>query len=155
MRTQGSTKVYTSLIHKSECGLELSRSTHSNNKMEEEQKTKPRKLAKLANFHDKNYKKLLLIPLILLVFCFVYMASFYSQNNDIIRKDISLKGGTSITINDNINTEELEQALSEKLEEMNTREIYDLITREQIAIIIETTSPYEKVKLILEDYLEY
>ncbi len=123
--------------------------------MEEEQKTKPRKLAKFANFHDKNYKKLLLIPAIILVFSFVYMASFYSQNNDIIRKDISLKGGTSITINSNIDAEELEQALSEKLEEMSTREIYDLITREQIAVIIETTSSYEQVKLILEDYLGY
>ena len=124
-------------------------------KMEEEQKTKPRRLAKLANFHDKNYKLLLLIPLVMLIFSFVYMASFYSHNNDIIIKDISLKGGTSITINGYIDAEELEQALSEKLEEMSTREIYDLITREQIATIIETTSSGEQVEEILEDYLGY
>lgn len=121
--------------------------------MEEEQKEK--KLRKLENFHDKNYKLLLLIPLIILIFSFIYMASFYSVNNDIIRKDISLKGGTSVTINGNINAEELEQALSGKLEEMNTRKIYDLITREQIAIIIETTSSGDYVKQVLEDYLGY
>jgi preprotein translocase subunit SecF len=66
-----------------------------------------------------------------------------------------LKGGTSVTINDNINAEELEQALSEKLGEMNTREIYDLVTREKIAIIVETTAGIEEAQSILEDYLEY
>ena len=121
--------------------------------MEEEQKGN--KLRKLANFHDKNYKLLLLIPAIMLLFSFVYMASFYSINNDIIKKDISLKGGTSVTINGDINAEELKQALSEKLEEVNTREIYDLITREQIAVIIETTSSGEEVEQILENYLNY
>ncbi len=123
--------------------------------MEEEQKPQTNKLRKLENFHDKNYKKLLLIPLILLIFSFTYMALFYSQNNDIIIKDISLKGGTSITINGEFNAEELKQELSEKLEEMNTREIYDLITRKKIAIIVETTSGVEETQSILEDYLGY
>ena len=122
--------------------------------MEEEQ-PKTNKLRKLENFHDKNYKKLLLIPVILLIFSLIYMVSFYSQNGDIIRKDISLKGGTSITINGDFNAEELKQALSGELEEVNTREIYDLITRENIAIIIETTSSDEQAKLVLEKYLDY
>ena len=123
--------------------------------MEEEQQTKTSNLRKLAHFHDKNYKKLLLIPLVLLIFSFVYMASFYSQNNDIIRKDISLKGGTSVTINGEFDVEELTQALSGELAEMNTREIYDLITRAQIAIIVETTSGYAVTQSVLEDYLGY
>jgi preprotein translocase subunit SecF len=123
--------------------------------MEEEQKPKTNKFGKLVNFHDKNYKKLLLIPLILIVFSLIYMVSFYSQNGDIIRKDISLKGGTSVTINGEFNAEEIRQALSGELEELNTREIYDLITREQIAIIIETTSSDEQAELVLENYLGY
>ncbi len=123
--------------------------------MEEEQKPKMSMLTKLKNFHDKNYKLLLLIPLVILIFSFVYMASFYSQNQDFIRKDISLKGGTSVTINAKINLEDLEQAVSGKLDEITTRKIYDLITREQIAVIIETTSSKEQTEQVLEGYLGY
>ncbi|MEJ2267899.1 MAG: hypothetical protein P8X70_02395, partial [Nanoarchaeota archaeon] len=103
--------------------------------MEEENKQN-----KLNKFHDKNHKLLLLIPAILLVFSLIYMGVFYSNNHDFIHKDISLTGGTSVTINDKINTDELKQSLSDKLENIKTREIYDLITREQIATIIETKS---------------
>ena len=83
------------------------------------------------------------------------MGIFYSKNQDIIYKDISLTGGTSVTIFGKINILDLEQALSEKLEEINTREIYDLITREQKAVIIETKTNGEQTKQILEDYLGY
>ena len=120
--------------------------------MENEQEQKKNKF---AEFHDKNYKLLLLIPLAILVFSAIYMPYFYSQNQDFIRKDISLTGGTSITINDNIDTKELERVLSEELEELSTREIYDLITREKLAIVVETTSDGEQAEQVLEDYLGY
>ncbi len=123
--------------------------------MEETQKPTKKGLRKLATFHNENYKKLLIIPLILLVFSFVYLGIFYTQHGDIIQKDISLKGGTSITINGEVDAEALTQALSEKLEDLGTREIYDLVTREKIAIIIETTAGIEEAQTILEDYLGY
>ncbi len=110
---------------------------------------------KFAEFHDKNYKLLLLIPLALLLFSFIYMSSFYAQNNDFIRRDITLKGGTSVTINSDLNTAELEQALANQLGELGTREIYDLITREKLATVIETTSDAEQTKQVLEEYLGY
>jgi len=49
----------------------------------------------------------------------------------------------------------LEIALGDKLEELTTREISDLITREQKAITIGTTTDAETTKQILEDYLGY
>ncbi len=107
------------------------------------------------NWHDKYYKLLLLIPISLVLFSLVYMGIFYSNNQDFIYKDISLTGGTSVTIYGEIDITDLEQALSEKLEEVNTRKIYDLITREQKAVIIETKSSGEEIKQILEDYLGY
>ncbi len=107
------------------------------------------------NWHDKNYKLLLVIPLALLLFSIVYMGIFYSNNQDFIYKDISLTGGTSVTIFGKINQLDLEQDLSGKLEEVNTREIYDLITREQKAVILETKTEGEQTKQILEDYLGY
>jgi preprotein translocase subunit SecF len=80
---------------------------------------------------------------------------FYSNHGDLIIKDISLTGGTSVTIYQNIDSAKLRVDLSDKLDEINTREVYDLLTREKKAIIIETKSEGDKVKEILEDYLGY
>jgi len=118
--------------------------------MEEENKQN-----KFGNFHNKYYKLLLLIPLALLLFSLIYMGVFYSKNQDFIYKDISLTGGTSVTINEKIDIVDLKQALSEKLDDINTREIYDLITREQTATIVETKSSKNQTKQAIEDYLGY
>jgi len=107
------------------------------------------------NWHDKNHKLLLAIPLALLIFSLIYMGVFYSNNKDFIHKDISLTGGTAVTIFEKINPSDLEQDLLEKLEEVNTREIYDLITREQKAVIVKTKTNGEQTKQILEEYLGY
>ena len=116
----------------------------------ETQEQQPKK-----NWHDKHYKKLLLIPLIVLIFSFIYLGNFYLKNNDIIYKDISLTGGTSATIYGKPNPLEIEQALQGKLDGVNTREIYDLITKEQKALIIETSSDSHTTKKVLEEYLGY
>jgi len=107
------------------------------------------------NWHDKYYKILLLIPVLLIILSLVYLASFYSTNNDFIKKDISLTGGTSVTLYKKVNVEDLEQFLSEKLNDLSFREVYDLITREQKALIIETKSEGDLTKQVLEEYLGY
>jgi preprotein translocase subunit SecF len=106
-------------------------------------------------FHDKYYKKLLIIPLIILIFSLIYIGVFYSKNNDFIYKDISLTGGTSVTIYEKINPLKIEGDLSDKLDDINAREMYDIITREQKAVIIETKTNGEDTKEILEEYLGY
>jgi len=107
------------------------------------------------NWHDKHYKTLLLIPLAIIIFSFIYLGSFYSQNGDFLHKDISLTGGTSVTIYDQININDLKQNLQDKLDEISIRDIYDLITNEQKAIVIETKSDADTTKQVLEDYLGY
>jgi preprotein translocase subunit SecF len=111
---------------------------------------------KFTRFHNKNYKLLLLIPLAMLIFSFVYLGSFYSNNHDFIYKDISLTGGTSVTIDDaNIIQADLKNAISNQLEDVNIRQVSDLITREQIAVIVETRSDGDKTRTVLENYLKY
>lgn len=107
------------------------------------------------NWHDKYYKVLLIIPALLLIFSLVYMVNFYNANGDFIKKDISLTGGTSVTLYEKLDVNQLEQELQGKFKEVNIREVYDLITREQKAVIIETTSNAEETKSVLEDYLKY
>ncbi len=111
---------------------------------------------KFTEFHDKNYKLLLLIPLIMIIGSFIYLGVFYSQHNDFFYKDISLTGGTSVTINDgNIVSDNLKNAISNKLDEVNIRQVSDLATQKQIAIIVETRSGQDQTKKVLEDYLGY
>lgn len=110
---------------------------------------------KIEKFHDKNYKLLLLIPLTVLIFSLSYLAIFYFNTGDFVYKDISLTGGTSVTIYENIDSEKLKLDLSDELGEINTREVYDLLTREKRAVIIETKAGGDEVKEILEDYLGF
>jgi len=107
------------------------------------------------NWHDKYYKLLLLIPAFLLVFSLVYLVNFYKVNGDFIHKDISLTGGTTVTIYDKINAENLKKNLSDVLEDIDTRVVSDLFTQEQKALIITTKSSGEEAKKALEDYLGY
>ncbi len=110
---------------------------------------------KLGVFHDKHYKLLLILPIVLLLFSFIYMFVFYSDNHDFIYKDISLTGGTTVTLYEKVDIEDLKAKLSGKLDDINTREIYDLVTKEQKAVVIETKTSGEETRKILEDYLGY
>ena len=83
------------------------------------------------------------------------MNSFYSKNNDFFYKDISLTGGTSVTFYEKVDINNLKESLSEKLDDISTKEVYDLITNEQKAIIIETKTNGAETKKILEEYLGY
>lgn len=120
--------------------------------MEEQTKT-PKEKKYLKDFHDKYYKLLLIIPLILLLFSLIYMINFYNKNQDFIYKDISLSGGTTITLYEKIDIHKINFDLSNKLDDFSVREISDLITQEQKAVIIETKSSGEEARQILEEYL--
>lgn len=105
--------------------------------------------------YNKYYKHLLILPAILLVFSLSYMFYFYSVNDDFIYKDVSLTGGTTVTIDGNINIPELRGAIENKLEDLTIRQISDLVTRQETAIIIETKSGPEETRQVLEDFLGY
>jgi preprotein translocase subunit SecF len=111
---------------------------------------------KQGNWHDRTYKKLLIIPAVLLIFSIAFLINFSIQNNgDIFEKDISLTGGTSLTIYEQIDKTQIENALSGELEDLNVREVSNLITGEQKGITIQTKTPSQKTKEIVEDYLGY
>ena len=108
-----------------------------------------------ANFHDRNYKLLLAIPIVLLLASLIYLGVFNSIHDDFIYKDISLTGGTTVTLYENLDAAKLKADLSDKLEGVNTRTISDLMTQEQKAVIIETRSEGDLTKKVIEEYLGY
>jgi len=122
--------------------------------MIEETKTEKR----FESFYNNNYKKMLVIPIILLILSFSYMIYFYSVNNDFIKKDVSLTGGTTITINSiysEINLENLKAFLFGKINNFAIREISDFRTGKQKAVVIESQGESEELKSALEEFLGY
>jgi len=102
---------------------------------------------KFSQFFDKNYKKILILPLALILLCLVYMSFFYIQNNDILRKDVSLTGGTTISILTDLSQEILSSQLSNTFEDISVTSVSDNAGNQLKLIVI---SPQEPENLIPE-----
>jgi len=96
-----------------------------------------------------------LLPAILLLIFVAYMVIFYAQHGDFVEKDISLTGGTTVTIYEKISPDKIQADLQDKLDSLDIREISDLITNEQKAVVIETKSDAETTRTVVENYLGY
>ncbi len=110
-----------------------------------------------SHLYDKYYKVLLAVPFILLISCLIYMGSFMQQNGDFIKKDVTLTGGTILTIDTNqtISITELENALKPKFNDIIIRVLTDFQTGEQQAITIESQSEPEPLKEEVSKFLGY
>lgn len=75
----------------------------------------------------------------------VYMFYFHSQNNDFLHRDVSLTGGTSITLKTEISAEELKNRLSNEFSSLEIRSLADNSGKQTHLII---TAPDSKEKLI-------
>jgi len=107
--------------------------------------------------YDKIYKVLLIVPLVLLLFSLGYIYNFNQENGDFIRKDVSLTGGTSLTVevSEEINIQELSAFLAENLEDFSIREITGLTTGNQEAVVISSQLESDQLKEIVEEYMGY
>jgi preprotein translocase subunit SecF len=68
----------------------------------------------LKSFYEKQYKKLLILPFLLLILAMGQIIVQYSVTGDFVNKGISLKGGSTITIDAGMNHIELESFLQQK-----------------------------------------
>lgn len=107
---------------------------------------------KFENWYDKNYKKLLIIPAIVLSLSLIYITIFYIQTGDIINKDVSLTGGTTITIQTDISQQEIENTIEQTLQNFEIKTISDNAGN-QIAIVITVSEENtETLETSLEDF---
>ena len=116
--------------------------------------------AKFQEIYNKNYKLLIVFTILLFVLSLGYIGYFYMKNGDFIHKDISLTGGTEITIFSEtpININELNNYLSNKIDSFAVREVSDFTNGKQKAVIVEIptqTSNATKLKSYLESFLGY
>ncbi len=107
------------------------------------------------NWYDRWYKRLLIIPIVFFIISIGYIAYFYTVHGDIILKDASLAGGTTITLTEKVNVEELENALKTEFPDVYVRKITDVRTGQLIAVIIDSAAEQQKLKSGIESFLEH
>jgi len=107
---------------------------------------------KFTPWYNKNHKILLVIPVALILFSFFYMVYFYQQNNDFLKRDVSLTGGTSITIKTDISATELKSKISDQFPDMDIRTLADN-SGKQTHLIITVPDSKEKIVSVLESAL--
>ena len=105
------------------------------------------------SWFDRYYKFMSAIPVLLVILCLVYLGFFYSQNKDFINKDVSLTGGTTITLTGDIDTSKLESELSKEFSNLNFRKLTDLTTGKPISFVIESSAEPETLKAAVEKIL--
>ena len=109
---------------------------------------------KTKNWYDKYHKYIMVFPLLLFVICLIYLFNFNSQHGEVIYKDVSLTGGTIITIQGSFDSQNLESKLKEKFNDIRTRTITELTTSKNLAVIIESQEKPETLKAEIENILD-
>ena len=106
-------------------------------------------------WYNKNYKTLLIIPAVILTLSIIYLGIFYIQTGDIINKDVSLTGGTTITIQTEILLQDLENAISQGISDFEIKTISDNAGNQIQLMITVGESDTENLEILLEDFLDY
>ena len=113
----------------------------------------------IKEFFKKHYKKIMIVPLLLLVVSLVFLTYKYSTTGELFNRDVSLKGGISATVytQKGINTLDLENKLSSELNtKVTVTRISDFVTKTSSGYVIEAgdVSIEDNLKLKLEEILE-
>lgn len=91
-------------------------------------------------FYAKHYKKLVIIPILLMLCSLIIVVNHYVKTGDIVDKDVTLAGGVTATVYTKTSMEEVENALNSKFgKDFLVRRLAEFGTEEQIGLIIESS----------------
>jgi len=105
------------------------------------------------SWYDKKYKKLLFIPAIVLTLSIFYLTFVFIQTGDVIQKDVSLTGGTSITILTDISAEEIRNLLASQISDFEVKTISDNSRNQLELVVIVGEENSQTIESILESLL--
>ncbi len=106
-------------------------------------------------FYVKHYKKLVIIPVLLMLLSLIIVVNHYVKTGDIVDKDVTLAGGVTATVYTKTSMEEVENALNSKFgKDFLVRRLAEFGTEEQIGLIIESSEVKgSELKPALEEIL--
>ena len=106
--------------------------------------------------YNKHYKLLLILPVIMLLGSIIYLSVFYAQTGGFFYRDVTLTGGTTITIFDNnLTSLQLEKALQPKYEDVVVRALTDFSTGKTLAITVESQADHIELRKSVEEAVGY
>ena len=109
---------------------------------------------KVEEFYEKHYKKLMIIPILILVFSLGVLINNYYTKGEFIGRDVELKGGVDITIDKpGIDAVQVENLLKERYKDYNVRELTDFSTHQNLGVNIKIGDLKEDDVAGLEDLL--
>ena len=106
--------------------------------------------------YDKHYGKLFLIPILLMLLSVGYLFYFYSQTGEFIIKDISLSGGTTITVFGNFSDttlQSLETDLKAQYDDISFRRLTESTSGKSSTFVIESHEGPEEITASVEEIL--
>lgn len=112
-------------------------------------------MEKMRKFYNKNYKLFIFLPLIIFVISLAYVFYFYFQTGDLFYKDVSLTGGTTITLFLDINEKELSNFLSKEFTDFEIKTITDSTGKKNSIILTISEQNTEKAVSLLEKFLGF
>jgi len=102
------------------------------------------KTTRIEKFYEKNYKKLLLVPIIILIIALAILGFKYTTTGNFIDKDVSLTGGTSATVytEKEVSTDYIQSSLISSFpsSDISVRKLADLSSGRNLGYIIEVTN---------------
>ncbi len=145
---------------------------HKEHKAEPHKEHRPKKpfLHFIKDIYEHKYRKLLIIPFLLLVLAFAQMGIQYAATGDFINRGISLKGGLSLTIptDSAVNIEEMREFVQDKFpdNDINVRTLtsggyvagiiveadIDITDNDAIDLLIDSSGSYLGIELTKDDY---
>lgn len=109
-------------------------------------------LSKLWAYYNTNYKKVVIIPIILILFFSSILVWNKIKTGEFVEKDISLKGGTTITVNTekSVAISDLERSVSAEfdIDDIAIRELSDPLSRKTIGYEIQLGTEVERSVLL-------
>lgn len=110
-----------------------------------------------SNFYDRHYMKFTIVPIVILLIALVFLGIFVSKTGDIFNKDVSLTGGTTITVYTEkaYSADSLENELKGQFNDVVVRTLTDVSSGKMLAFTVETKANATEVKSSLEGILGY
>jgi len=110
--------------------------------------------SKLRDIYHKHYKKLFFLPILLVVLALVVLAQTYVATGDIVQKDVSLTGGTTVTLTTDQQFPNLENELSNYFDDGDffVRTLDEFGSDTQVGVVIEVNNvdPDELEEALIE-----
>ena len=108
------------------------------------------------NWYDRYYKIALILPALVLILSIFYLYNFTQRTGDIIYKDVTLTGVTTITVFDGeVDLDKVRADLKINFPDLRVREISDILTGKSSGFSLTTKAEVGEIRPALESYLGY